>query len=72
MFYTVQVGAYKRKSYAQILLKKLLKKGYKAFMVKNGTYKVQVDKFKNKQDAQKLARDIREQEKIKNYVTHAG
>ena len=72
MFYTVQVGAYKRKSYAQILLKKLLKKGYKAFVVKNGTYKVQVDKFKNKQDAQKLARDIREQEKIKNFVTHAG
>ena len=71
-FFTVQVGAYKKKTYAQTLLNKLLKKGYKAFLVSEGTYKVQVDKFKNLQDAQQLARHILEKEKIKNFVTHAG
>ena len=71
-FFTVQVGAYKKKTYAQTLLNKLLKKGYKAFLVREGTYKVQVDKFKNLQDAQQLARHILEKEKIKNFVTHAG
>ena len=71
-FFTVQVGAYKKKTYAQTLLNKLLKKGYKAFLVNEGTYKVQVDKFKNIQDAQQLARHILKKEKIKNFVTHAG
>ena len=71
-FFTVQVGAYKKKTYAQTLLNKLLKKGYKAFLVREGTYKVQVDKFKNLQDAQQLARHILEKEKIKNFVAHAG
>ena len=71
-FFTVQVGAYKKKAYAQILLNKLLKKGYKAFLINKGTYKVQVDKFKNIQDAQQLARQILKKEKIKNFVTHAG
>lgn len=70
--FTVQVGAYKKKAYAQTLLNKLLKKGYKAFLVNKGTFKVQVDKFKNIQDAQQLARHILEKEKIKNFVTHAG
>jgi hypothetical protein len=71
-FFTVQVGSYKKKAYAQILLNKLLKKGYKAFLINKGTYKVQVDKFNNIQDAQQLARHILEKEKIKNFVTHAG
>ncbi len=69
--YTVQVGAYKTKAYAQNLLKKLVKKGYKAFIIQdnNMIYKVRVDKFKNKQDALKLARHMREKEKLKNFVT---
>ena len=70
--FTVQVGAYKKKAYAQSLLKKLLQKGYKAFVVHKGTYKVQVDKFKNKQDADKLAKQIQEKEKLKNFVARAG
>jgi cell division septation protein DedD len=70
--FTVQVGAYKKKAYAQSLLKKLLQKGYKAFLVHKGTYKVQVDKFKNKQDAHKLAKQIQEKEKLKNFVARAG
>ena len=67
--YTVQVGAYKTKAYAQNLLKKLVKKGYNAFMIHNKVYKVQVDKFKNKQDAIELAQHIQEKEKMKNFIT---
>lgn len=70
--YTVQVGAYKTKAYAQNLLKKLMQKGYNAFVVHNKIYKVQVDKFKNKQDALKLAQILQEKEKLKNFVTHTG
>ncbi len=67
--YTVQVGAYKTKAYAQSLLKKLVKKGYNAFVVHNKIYKVQVDRFKNKKDALKLAQLIQKNENLKNFVT---
>lgn len=67
--YTVQVGAYKTKAYAQNLLKKLMEKGYNAFMIHKKIYKVQVDKFKNKQDAIELAKQIKKKENLKNFVT---
>jgi cell division septation protein DedD len=67
--YTVQVGAYKSKAYAQNLLNKLIKKGYKAFLTHNNMYRVRVDKFKNKKDASKLAQLIQKKEKLKNFVT---
>ena len=72
-FYTVQVGAYKTKAYAQSLLSKLAKKGYNAFVTRNNKqiYRVQVDKFKNKEDALKLAQIIRKKEQLKNFVTRA-
>lgn len=72
--YTVQVGAYKTKAYAQNLLKKLTQKGYNAFMIYKDKkiYKVQVDKFKNKQDALKLAQHMLKKEKLKNFVTRTG
>jgi hypothetical protein len=70
--YTVQVGAYKTKAYAQNLLKKLVGKGYNAFVIHNKIYKVQVDKFKNKQDALELAKHIQKKEKLKNFVTRTG
>jgi len=67
--YTVQVGAYKTKAYAQNLEKKLVKKGYNAFVIHNKVYKVQVDKFKDKQDALNLAQLIQKKENLKNFVT---
>jgi cell division protein FtsN len=69
--YTVQVGAYKTKVYAQNLLNKLVKKGYKAFVTHNKVYRVQIDKFKSKNEALKLAQIIQEKEKLKNFVTLA-
>ncbi|MBT7180534.1 MAG: DUF799 family lipoprotein [Nitrospina sp.] len=70
-FYTVQVGAYKTKAYAQSLLSKLAKKGYNAFVSRNNKkiYRVQVAKFKNKEDAVKLAQLIQKKEKLKNFIT---
>ena len=70
-FYTVQVGAYKTKAYAQSLLSKLVKKGYNAFVTRTNKkiYRVQVDKFNNEEDAFKLAQLIQKKEKLKNFVT---
>jgi cell division septation protein DedD len=70
--YTVQVGAYKTKAYAQKLSNTLVGKGYKAFVIYNKIYKVQIDKFTNKQDALKLAKKIKKKEKLKNFVTRMG
>jgi cell division septation protein DedD len=70
--YTVQVGAYKTKAYAQNLLKKLVGKGYNAFVIHSKIYKVRVDKFKNKQDAIELAKQIKKKEKLENFVTRTG
>jgi cell division septation protein DedD len=67
--FTVQVGAYKTKAYAQNLLSKLVKKGYNAFVTHNKVYRVQVDKFERKEDAVKLAQGIQQKEKLKNFVT---
>jgi cell division protein FtsN len=67
--YTIQVGAYKTKAYAQKLVNKLIKKGYNAFLTHNKIYRVRVDKFKFKKDASKLAQIIHEKEKLKNFIT---
>ena len=72
MLYTVQVGAYKTKAYAQNLSKKLVGKGYNAFVIHKKIYKVQIDKFKNKQDAIEFAKHIQKKEKLKNFVARTG
>ncbi len=72
VLYTVQVGAYKTKAYAQNLSKKLIGKGYNAFVIHKKIYKVQIDKFKNKQDAIEFAKHIQKKEKLKNFVTRTG
>lgn len=69
--YTIQVGAYKTKAYARKLERSLKKKGYDAFVSRNGKniYRVQVDRFDRKEDAVKLAQRIQSKEKLKNFVT---
>ena len=69
--YTIQVGAYKTKAYAEKLEKSLKKKGYDAFVTRNAKkiYRVQVDRFNNKEDAIILAQRIQTKEKLKNFVT---
>jgi cell division septation protein DedD len=70
--YTVQVGAYKTKAYAQKLSKTLVGKGYNAFVIHKKIYKVQIDRFKNKQDALELAKKLKNKEKLKNFITRTG
>jgi len=70
--YTIQVGAYKTKAYAKKLEQSLKRKGYAAFITHNSKkiYRVQVDRFTNKEDAIKFAQRIHTKEKLKNFVTH--
>lgn len=71
LLYTIQVGAYKTKTYAKKLEQSLKKKGYNAFVTRNAKkiYRVQVDRFGSKEDAIKLAQRIQTKEKLKNFVT---
>ncbi len=50
----------------------LEKKGYDAFVSRNGKniYWVQVDPFNSKEDAVKLAQRIQSKEKLQNFVTY--
>ncbi|MFL2948398.1 MAG: GNA1162 family protein [Nitrospinales bacterium] len=68
--YTIQVGAYKNKSYARKMERSLKKKGYDTFITRDikKIYHVQVDRFDTKEDAVKLARDIETKEKLKSLV----
>ena len=69
--YTIQVGAYKTIAHARKLERSLKRKGYDVFITRNGKniYRVQVDRFKSKEDAIKLAHRIQIKEKLKNFVT---
>jgi len=68
--YTIQVGAYKNKTYAKKMERSLKKKGYDTFITRDvkKIYHVQVDRFDTKEDAAKLARDIETKEKLKSLV----
>ena len=68
--YTIQVGAYKNKTYAKKMELSLKKKGYDTFLTRDvkKIYHVQVDRFDTKEDAAKLARHIETKEKLKGLV----
>ena len=70
-FYTIQVGAYKNQAYATKMERFLKKKGYDAFVNRNrkNIYRVQIDRFKRKEDAVTMAQSILSKEKLKNFVT---
>ena len=70
-FYSVQLGAFKNEDYAKVLMKKLLDKGYDAFIWpglaadKSPIYRVLVNKYEDRQAAEKLAREIELKEQLK-------
>jgi len=71
--YTIQVGAYKTKVNAERMMRTLTDKGYKAYITphaKSGTtiFKVNVEKFENKEHAYSLARTLTQKENLKNFV----
>ncbi len=73
-FYTVQVGAYKTKTYAQKMISTLARKGYSAFITpfqkdEQVLYKVNVEKFDNKEQANKFAKQFSMRENLDHFVT---
>lgn len=73
--FTVQVGAYKTKAFAKNMIHSLANKGYQAFITllptkeKTPMYRVQVEKFQDKNEAHQLARRLERNENLKNFVT---
>jgi len=75
IFYTIQVGAYKTKVFAENMILSLANKGYKAFMAliptqdKTPLYRVRVDKFEDKNQAHQLAKKLESKEHLENFIT---
>ena len=72
--YSVQVGVYENEKNAVLFVDKLKKKGYNVFVIKElradniSVHKVLVGKFKNKNEALKLSKVIRQKEGIQSFV----
>ena len=75
IFYTIQVGAYKTKVFAEKMIHSLADKGYNAFMAlvptkdKTPLYRVRVEKFEDKKQAYQLARKLERKEHLENFIT---
>ncbi len=75
IFYTIQVGAYKTKVFAENMILSLANKGYKAFMAliptqdKTPLYRVRVDKFEDKNQAHQLAKKLESKEHLESFIT---
>lgn len=75
IFYTIQVGAYKTRRFAENMIHSLADKGYDAFMAlipgKNKTplYLVRVEKFADKNEANQLAKKLESKENLENFIT---
>jgi len=73
--FTIQVGAYKTKAFAENMIHSLADKGYQAFITlfptkeKTLMYRVQVEKFQNKNEAHQFARKLERKENLKNFIT---
>ncbi|MBI4384220.1 MAG: DUF799 family lipoprotein [Nitrospinae bacterium] len=73
VFYTIQVGAYQTKALAESMINSLAMKGYNAFMTllhNNGGdyYKVQVERFDDKERAQMFSKELEMREKLDTFV----
>ena len=75
IFYTIQVGAYKTKLFAEKMIHSLAEKGYKAFMAllpskdKTPLYRVRVEKFEDKNEARQLGKKLESKEHLDNFIT---
>jgi hypothetical protein len=73
-FYTLQVGAYRTRSSAENVFRALAGKGYRAFitLIDKGRellYKVNVEKFQDKEKAYEYSREFSHRERIDHFVT---
>lgn len=75
-FFTIQVGAYKKKASAKTMMGRLAAKGYHVFLTLFGAdpdtlYKVQVERFGDKEQAYRYAEEFYAREKLDHFVTAA-
>lgn len=74
ILYTLQVGAYQTKAYAERMLSKLFNLGHNAVISlfekdEKPIYRVQTKPFKSKKDAQNLSRQLKSRHKLDTFVT---
>jgi cell division septation protein DedD len=72
--FAVQIAALRERSEADAIAKRLASKGYQAYVLlpavgATPVYKVQVGRFKNKQDAEKTAARLKKEEQFSPWVT---
>jgi cell division septation protein DedD len=72
--YTVQAAAFRQKKTAELLIERLQKKGYPAYLmlhtVPSGEvwYRVRVGRFSKRSEAEQIAKSLKEREKLPVYV----
>jgi cell division septation protein DedD len=72
--YAVQLAAVRERSEADAIARRLVSKGYQAYVLvpqpgKPPVYRVQVGRFKNRSEADKIASRLRKNEQFKPWVT---
>jgi cell division septation protein DedD len=69
--WAVQIVALRERSEADSIAKRLVAKGYQAYVLSpgNGVFKVQVGRFKSRQDAEKTAARLKKEEQYSPWVT---
>ena len=67
---TIQVGAFKERSAAEAIVKRLKGKGYSAYLapVSEGLFNVRVGSFENREDAERILTKLETQEKFKPFI----
>jgi cell division septation protein DedD len=67
---TIQVGAFKERSAAEAIVRRLKGKGYSAYLapVSEGLFNVRVGSFENREDAERILAKLETQEKFKPFI----
>ena len=67
---TIQVGAFKERSAADAIVKRLKAKGYSAYLVpvSEGLFNVRVGSFTEREDAERILNKLETQEKFKPFI----
>lgn len=71
--YVVQVHALRDRNAANTIVQRLVAKGYPAFLVSagpTGIYRVQVGRFKERQEAERTREKLKKEEKFDPWITH--
>jgi DedD protein len=70
--FVVQVHALRDRNAANTIVKRLMAKGYPAFLVSGdtGIYRVQVGRFTERQEAERTRERLKKEEKFETWITH--